>query len=236
MINFRQILEPFTATNLKVRKGNVIKDFLSVAGHLNVTHLIIFTKTEKAGYLKLARLPRGPTLTYKIVNFTLTKDVRSSLKKPLVYSGLFKASPLLVLNAFNGEEIKTKLMTSMWQNLFPSININKVHLNSIRRCVMLNMNQDTQLIDFRHYAIKVKPVGLSKPVRKLISGKKIPDLGQFNDVDEVMSLDKAFTESEGEGDEVDETRQVTLPQKISSRGNMINEKSSIRLIKSVFHL
>lgn len=236
MINFRQILEPFTATNLKVRKGNVVKDFLSVAGHLNVTHLIIFTKTEKAGYLKLARLPRGPTLTYKIVNFTLTKDVRSSLKKPLVYSGLFKASPLLVLNAFNGEEIQTKLMTSMWQNLFPSININKVNLNSIRRCVMLNMNQDTQLIDFRHYAIKVKPVGLSRPVRKLISGKKIPDLGQFNDVDEVMSLDKAFTESEGEGDEVDQTRQVTLPQKISSRGNMMNEKSSIRLIKSVFHL
>ncbi len=233
MQNCRQLLEPFTAVNLKIKRFNVVKDFVNIASSLNVTHLLIFTKTMKASYLKVCRLPRGPTITYKIVNYTLTKDVRSSLKKPLVYSGLFQLSPLLVLNGFSGEEeLRMKLMTSMWRNLLPSIDVNKVNLNTIRRCVLLNYNSDTQLIDLRHYAIKVKPVGLSHTVRKLISSKKIPDLGQYNDINEIMSKDNAFTESEGEADEVDQSRQITLPQNISSRGNMVNEKSAIRSVFS----
>ena len=229
MNNFRQVMEPFTAMQLKIKRYNVVKDFVSIASSLNVTHLVIFTKTNKAAYLRLCRVPRGPTLTFKIVNYTHTKDVRSALKKPLVYSGLFQLSPLLVLNGFSGEEeLRMKLMTSMWRNMLPSIDVNKVNLNTIRRCILLNYNSDTQLIDFRHYAIKVKPVGLSRAVRKLISGKKIPDLGQYNDVTEIMGKDNAFTESEGEADEVELNRQITLSQKISSRGNMVNEKSAIR--------
>lgn len=229
MVNFRQVLEPFTATRLKTMRQNVVHDFVSIAAALKVTHLIVFTKTQKAAYIRMSRLPRGPTLTYRIVNYVLSADVRSSLKKPLVYSGLFQLSPLLVLNAFSGEDMHVKLMTSMWRNLFPSIDVNKVNLNTIRRCVLLNYNQDTKLIDMRHYAIKVKPVGLSRPVKKLLSAKKIPDLGQYNDVNEVLAKEMAaFTESEGEADELDETRQVTLPQDISSRGNMRNEKSAIR--------
>ena len=231
MQNFRQVLEPYTAMQLKVKKYNVVKDFVHIASSLNVTHLIIFTKTMKSAYLRLCRVPRGPTLTFKIVNYTLTKDVRTALRKPLVYSGLFQLSPLLVLNGFSSEEeLKMKLMTSMWRNLLPSIDVNKVNLNTIRRCILLNFNQETQLCEFRHYAIKVKPVGLSRAVRKLIAGKKIPDLGKYNDVTEMMGKDNAFTESEGEADEVEQNRQITLPQKISSRGNMINEKSAIRFV------
>jgi len=42
--------------------------------------------------------------------------------------------------------------------------------------------------------------------------------------------DLSCTESEGEGlDEVEEERHVTLPQQISARGNLVNEKSAIRL-------
>ena len=230
MINFRQVLEPFTAMQLKIKKQNVIKDFVSIASTLNVTHLVIFTKTLKAAYLRVCRMPRGPTLTFKIVNYTLTRDVRSALKKPLVFSGLFQLSPLLVLNGFTGEEeLPMKLMTSMWRNLLPSIDVNKVNLNTIRRTILLNYNSETKTCDFRHYAIRVRPVGLSRPVRKLIAGKKIPDLGQYNDVTELMSSkDNAFTESEGEADEVEQNRHITLPQNISSRGNLVNEKSAIR--------
>ncbi|CAG2107600.1 unnamed protein product, partial [Medioppia subpectinata] len=111
--NFRQVLEPFTAMSLKIKRYNVVKDFVHIASSLNVTHLVIFTKTVKAAYLRLCRVPRGPTLTFKVVNYTLTKDVRSALKRPLVYSGLFQLSPLLVLNGFTGdEELRMKLMTS----------------------------------------------------------------------------------------------------------------------------
>lgn len=227
--DFRKIMEPYTASSLKVNKKNVVKDFVNVASLLSVTHLVVFTKTEKACYLRVCRLPKGPTLTYKICEYALARDVRGSLRKPLVYSGLFQLSPLIVMNAFTGgDELEIKLMASMWRNVFPSIDINKANLNAIRRCVLLNYNPDTKLIDLRHYAIKVKPVGLSKAVRRLVTSKRIPDLGKFSQIDEVMAREAALTESEGEADELDETRQVTLPQKISSRGNMINEKSAIR--------
>ncbi|XP_054168793.1 protein Peter pan-like [Oppia nitens] len=241
MVNFRQVMEPFTAASLRVKRYNVVKDFVHIASTLNVTHLAVFTKTTKSSYMRLCRLPRGPTLTFKIVNYTLTKDVRTSLKRPLVYSGLFQLSPLLILNGFggsgggdgpDGQELQMKLMTSMWRNMFPALDVNKVNLNTIRRCILLNYDRDTRLIEFRHYAIKLKPVGLSRTVRKLVAGKKVPDLGQFNDMTDVVGSagdNNAFTESEGEADEVEQNRHIMLTQRISSRGNMVNEKSAIRL-------
>ncbi|RWS30543.1 suppressor of SWI4 1-like protein [Leptotrombidium deliense] len=232
MMDFRKLMEPFTASDLKVKKKSVIKDYVSVAGLLNVTHLVVFTQTPKAVYMRVARLPQGPTLTYKVVDYSLSRDVISSLRKPLIYSTLHQLSPLLVMNGFSGgEQLELKLSTSMWRNMFPSIDVNRVNLNSIRRCLLLNYNEESRLMDVRHYAIRVKPVGLSKTVKKLITTKKIPDLGKFKSVEEVVSKEDLFTESEGEGDDVDESRQVVLPQTISSRGNVVNEKSAVRLVE-----
>lgn len=53
--DFRKVMEPFTASSLKARKKNTIKDFVSVASVLHVTHMSIFTKTELGMYLKLCR-------------------------------------------------------------------------------------------------------------------------------------------------------------------------------------
>lgn len=53
--DFRRVMEPFTASALKIRKKNTIKDFVSVAGVLHVSHICIFTKTELGMYLKLCR-------------------------------------------------------------------------------------------------------------------------------------------------------------------------------------
>uniref|UniRef100_A0A672MKN5 Suppressor of SWI4 1 homolog n=1 Tax=Sinocyclocheilus grahami TaxID=75366 RepID=A0A672MKN5_SINGR len=44
--DMRRVMEPFTARALKVRKNNVLKDFVAVAGPLGITHFSIFTKTE----------------------------------------------------------------------------------------------------------------------------------------------------------------------------------------------
>lgn len=45
----RQVLEPNTATKLKERKKNKIKDFLMVAGQLMVSHLLAFSKSSNGG-------------------------------------------------------------------------------------------------------------------------------------------------------------------------------------------
>lgn len=104
----------------------MLKDFVNIAGVLNVTHFISFTKTETATNMRLMRLPRGPTLTFKVSNYCLAKDVITALKKPNLEQKQFQYHPLLVMNNFSGEGMHLKLMASMFQNMFPSININKV--------------------------------------------------------------------------------------------------------------
>lgn len=99
---------------------------MNVAGLLNVSHFLMFSKTEVASNFRVVRLPRGPTLTFKIQNYCLAKDVISSLKKPNLEQKQFQHHPLLVMNNFSGEDQHLKLMATMFQNMFPSINVNKV--------------------------------------------------------------------------------------------------------------
>jgi len=110
-------------------KNNTLKDFVSVAGPMNITHFIVFTKTKVSSYMRVLRLPHGPTLTFKISSYSLCKDVVSSLKRPSMEPKQFRYHPLLVMNGFSGEGMHLKLMTTMFQNLFPSINVNKVQIS-----------------------------------------------------------------------------------------------------------
>lgn len=222
--DFRRIMEPFTASSLKTRKRNAIKDFVSVAGVFHVSHMCIFSRTELGMYFKLCKLPRGPTLTFKVHSFSLARDVVSMLKKQLVFEEAFKNAPLVVLNNFSGEGMHLKLIASTFQNMFPAINLTTVNLSTIRRCLCLNYNATSKTIDLRHYAIKVVPVGLSKGVKKLVQAR-IPNLSKCNDFSEFLTKG-TVSESEAEDDA---TSHVTLPQTLSSRGNHASGKSAIRL-------
>ncbi|RZC34190.1 Peter pan, partial [Asbolus verrucosus] len=218
-------MEPFTATSLKERRRNTIKDFVAVAGPLHVSHLSIFSRTELGIYLKICRLPRGPTMTFKVHNFSLARDVVSSLKKQNVVEEAFKHSPLIVLNSFSSEGLHLKLMASMFQNMFPTINLTNIDLNTVRRCVLVNYNPTSKLIDFRHYTIKVIPVGVSKGVKKVVQGK-VPNLARCSDISEFFTKSGMLSESEAEDDP---NNHVTLSQKIITRGNIESGKSSIKL-------
>ncbi|XP_052758126.1 protein Peter pan [Galleria mellonella] len=135
--DFRKLMEPFTASQLKERKKNTIKDFLSVSGYLHVSHMIVFTETELGTYMRLARLPRGPTLTFRLHNYSLARDVISSLKKQYVIMKAFQNAPLIVLNSFSGEGMHMKLMATMFQNMFPTINITTMvqgKIPNLNRC------------------------------------------------------------------------------------------------------
>ncbi len=111
--------------------------------------------------------------------------MRSSLRRQVTYEKQYLVGPLLILNSFtgklpsaegskDGDDSGTRameLLASMLQNMFPSINVNTVKVNSIRRCVLLNYDPESGLVDFRHYTIKVVPVGVSRAVRKIVQGK-----------------------------------------------------------------
>ncbi|XP_051905401.1 suppressor of SWI4 1 homolog [Hippocampus zosterae] len=222
----RRVMEPFTAEHLKVKKKNVLKDFVAVAGPIGVTHFIIFSKTPSCINMRLARLPKGPMLYFKVLKYTLVKDVVSSLKKHRMHGQQFTHHPLLILNNFGSDGMHIKLMATMFQNMFPSINVHKVSLNTIKRCVLLSYKPETQEIEFRHYSLKVVPVGMSRGIKKLMQ-ERFPNMSKFEDISELMVKGANLSESEAEQD--GEHNITELPQVYSGRGNMTSQQSAVRL-------
>nr|CAG4649284.1 EOG090X0508 [Scapholeberis mucronata] len=227
MKDFRRVMEPNTASNLKATDKNSIKDFVSIAGPLHVTHLVMFSRSELSPFLRLCRLPHGPTLTFKILEYSLSKDVVSIQKRQNTYDKQYLTHPLVVLNNFAGEDLHLKLMTSMFQNMFPSINVATVKLHTIRRCVLLHYYPEDGSVEFRHYSIKAVPVGVSRAVKKLVSNK-IPNLGKLNDISEYIEKSAQLSESEAEDDPASK---VTLPQNLAARGAKAGSKSALRMIE-----
>jgi ribosome biogenesis protein SSF1/2 len=99
----RELMYPYTALKLKEQKKNTLKDFISVAGTFGVTHMIVFSQTEKACYMRVIKNPRGPTLTFKIDDYSLAKDVikyQQSKRYSKIFSKELQNAPLLIMNGF----------------------------------------------------------------------------------------------------------------------------------------
>ncbi|TRY83751.1 hypothetical protein DNTS_003964, partial [Danionella cerebrum] len=226
VLDMRRVMEPFTARSLKVRKKNVLKDFVAVAGPLGVTHFSIFTKSESTINMRLARLPKGPTLYFRVTKYALIKDVVSSLKRHRMHEQQFAHHPLLVLNNFGIEGMHVKLMATMFQNMFPTINIHSLNLNRVKRCVLISYDSESQELEFRHYSLKVVPVGMSRGVKKLMQ-EKFPNMNKLEDISELLMKGVNLSESEAEQD--GDHNITELPQVCSGRGNMTSQQSAVRL-------
>lgn len=215
--DFRTIMQPHTAIKLRERKSNKLKDFVVMCGPLGVSHLFIFTQSEKTGNvsLKIARTPQGPTITFQVQDYSLSKDIKKFLKRP---KSLGKDDimnpPLLVLNGFqikgNEDEEQAnveKVVVSMFQNVFPSLNPAKIQLNTINRVFMINKDQKTGEISLRHYAIDVREIDLSKNLKKLYKSKQklnksVPNLHRKDDIASlILDHDIAAYTSESEIEE-----------------------------------
>ncbi|EED19503.1 ribosome biogenesis protein Ssf2, putative [Talaromyces stipitatus ATCC 10500] len=210
--DFRLMMEPDTASRLKERRANKLKDYVVMAGPLGVTHLILFSKSSTGNTnMRLALTPRGPTLHFKVENYSLCKDVAKALKHPRGGGQDHRTPPLLVMNNFNtpdaDEDSKIpkrleSLATTVFQSLFPPINPQATPLTSIRRVMMLNRekvpNDDAYILKLRHYAITTRKTGVSKRIRRLDPTlqrhkdpkKSLPNLGKLEDVADYL-LDPA---------------------------------------------
>jgi ribosome biogenesis protein SSF1/2 len=102
----RHCLEPDTAVRLKERRANKLKDFLVMAGPLGVTHLLLFSRSESGNVnLRLARTPRGPTLHFRVENYSLCKDIIKSMRHARGSANDdYLTAPLLVMNNFTLSE------------------------------------------------------------------------------------------------------------------------------------
>ncbi|KAJ1876812.1 rRNA-binding ribosome biosynthesis protein, partial [Kickxella alabastrina] len=223
-------MEPNTASKLKERKNNKIKDYVAVSGQLGLTHLLLFSQTETGTNLRIGRVPRGPTLYFRVNAYSLAKDCLRLQKTPHSSEAEYKTPPLIILNNFGGEDKgkELKLMTAMLQNMFPSINPSTLHLAEARRVVLFNYNEETGTVDFRHYTIVVKPVGVTKGVKRVIMAKNLPSMAGFDDISEYVLREAFASESDVEdGPE----NSVTLPQDYVGRGNKKDDQRAVRLLE-----
>ena len=193
--DMRHVMYPNTAMHLKESKKNAMKDFVSVAGPLGVTHLIAFSATDWATYMKIGRLPRGPSLSFKVEEFSLMTDISARQERPRPPGGPeYKASPLVMLTNFAGEENTKKMMGLTFQSMFPSLNVHKVKFPDCRRAVLLDYNAEKNCVYFRHYYIEITSADASAAVRQILSKKKTLNLRNLEDVSQLFDKIKGEEE------------------------------------------
>lgn len=181
-----------------------MKDYAAVAGQLGITHLTVISQTQNNVIMRLGRFPDGPTLHFRINQYSLSRQIRATQRRPYDSPAACKSvstplcilltrelgaheaylfrtvmtPPLVVLNNFTQATAShTKLMRVTFQHMFPTINIKTVRLSECRRVVLFHLN-DEGTVEMRHYAVRANPVGVSKSVKRIIEAK-IPDLGSL---------------------------------------------------------
>lgn len=222
--DLRKVMSPNTATKLKEHKRNVLKDFVHVAGPLGVTHFLLLSATQNASYLRIGKTPRGPTVTLRIHEYSLMRDVLSSLQRPRCPQSMWTSHPLVVMNSFNEAKPEDaehmKLISVMFQNLFPSINVMTTKLNTCQRVLLLEYDKETRRISLRHYSIAIKPAGVARNLKKLLDRRQeMPDMSKMRDIAEFMTKSGYGSESEGEDAEVGRVEIADTDKKGSIRGS-----------------
>lgn len=128
------------------------------------------------------------------------------------------------------------LTTTAFQSLFPPINPQTTPLKSIRRVLLLNREKTDEdgsfILNFRHYAITTKAVGISKPLKRLNAAEKLlkaktgkkgglPNLGKLQDIADYMIGGEGgdgYTTDGTSGSEVETDAEVevleTAPRKV----------------------
>ncbi len=188
--DMRALMYPYTATNLKESRKNSLKDFISVAGLYGVTHMLIFTQTEKSNYLRFIKNPKGPTMTFKIEEYALAKDVvkymQANKKHSKIFSQTLQAPPLLIMNGFQQREENDcyKMASVMVQSLFPPIKVQNLNLTTCKLVVLFNLEEDEkgEYMEFRHYGLSARQRDINRGLKRMINNKKAPNLAKYNDI------------------------------------------------------
>ena len=199
----RAMMEPNTASRLKERRSNRLRDYTAMAGPLGVSHLLLFSRSAKGNTnLRLAVAPRGPTMHFRVEKYSLSKDVMKTQRHPHGGGKEYLTPPLLVMNHFlspppvDGTQPAApkhleSLATEIFQNLVPPISPQTTPLSSIRRVLLLNREvpkpedspshdvsgssrfEGAFALNLRHFAITTKRTGLSRGIRRINAAEKL---------------------------------------------------------------
>lgn len=263
--DLRTLMSPHTALNFKEdTKNSKLNKSLShyakeLTGSLGITHILSISQNESKLTLRLARTPVGPTLSFKIQQFSLCNHVRKVQRRPFdINSAASKITthpPIVVTNNFGDATAPphVKLMRITFQNMFPAINVATVKLRNCRRVVLFNFirreeesivnangqTEEDEEVEIRHYAIRAAPVGINRKVKRIIQAK-IPNLSKLDDISDYITGTTSSgaktpaaigSGSMSDSEAEDETTHVVLPDKYAGKGNIKSQKSALKLVE-----
>ncbi|PAA71227.1 hypothetical protein BOX15_Mlig001256g2, partial [Macrostomum lignano] len=202
--DLRLAFEPYTAMRLRFSKSNVLKDAVAIAGKFAVSHLVYFTHPSDSINMRIVACPHGPTLTFRVLSYCLRADVLSAARRINSSASIYQHPPLLIMNGFTGEGRQLRLLTTTFRSLLPSLNLQQLNLRTVRRCLLLNYDPETDQIQLRHYSVRLAPRGVSKAVRRL-RRKKVPDLSRYTDFNDFVNgagcaSDSGLSDADFDGD------------------------------------
>jgi len=262
--DLRNAMMPYTALNFQedAKAAKLSKSLnhyaKELSGSLGLTHIMSLSQNKDKLSMRLARTPAGPTLTFKIQQFSLSKAIRKVQRRPfdINATNICSNPPIVVTNNFGDVTASphVKLMRITFQNMFPALNVATVKLRDCRRVVLFNLMrrdekkegestnvngqaEEDEEVEMRHYAIRANPVGIDKKVRRVIQAK-IPNLSKLEDISDYITgttasgaAAAAASGAMSDSEAEDETSHVVLPQKYAGRGNMKSHKSALKLVE-----
>jgi len=232
--DLRAVMSPNTALKLRERKNAALKDYVMAAGPLGVSHLLVVTQATKEPTLRIARLPQGPTMTFRVMRYSLSSQIREVQTRIFDPTAALETPPLVVLNNFDEATLNKsrhlRVVSLAFQSMFPSINVKRVQLASCRRVLLLHLNEEDETIEVRHYQIRTKRKGVSKPVKKIIRSK-LPDLSHLEDIGDMLDHLQGYTTSDSEMEDEDVSVMLQNKKKQSSRERYEMRKKRTQTVK-----
>lgn len=235
MHEWRRVFLPWSSKRLHGQNKS-LKDFLVIASTFSVSHLQLFTTPANGTSLRIMRFANGPTLSLRVESFQLREDILKTVRRPAPVDGpAFDVAPIVVLHNFKEAarmRPEVALLETALQGMFPSINIQLVKPTEIQRVVLFHYDIATGLIEQRHYMITAKAVGLSKTVKKLLEGRLPTKLGTLDEVDNLLEREGAWSDTDGEGEEVELTQPFrAMTGRCRVRLSEIGPRMTLKLVK-----
>eukprot|EP00466_Bigelowiella_natans_P019162 jgi/Bigna1/68081/fgenesh1_pg.5_\ len=137
------------------RRANRLRDFLAISTPLGVTHFMVLTESASGGSLRIIKTPKGPTFTFKLLNYHLIKEVISNQQRRPGWKVALTLPAIFVCRRLNASLAHHKLTSALLQGLFVSVDTSTLTTRQMKRLVTMHYNESSDAFQIRHYLAKV---------------------------------------------------------------------------------
>jgi ribosome biogenesis protein SSF1/2 len=162
--------------------------------------MAVLTQTDVSNYLRIIKNPRGPTITFRLNEYSLARDVvrfvQETKKNSKIFSTTLQTAPLLIMNGFSSrpDNDPMKIVSLMIQSMFPPLKVQSMNLSTCKRIILFNLT-DKNEIEFRHYGLSARQRAINRTIKKLVNKNTVPNLARYNDIADYVLHSKNRSEA-----------------------------------------